>query len=73
MVLPTKHISLRNSYLGAGVTVLRVIKRPITVDRLWLAVRHEPNVANSHRFYHTLDLLFMLGAIVFVDSKIRRA
>lgn len=72
MILPTKHISLSNSYLGAGMTILKALEKPMTPPQLWKAVSEEPNIANARRFYRTLDLLYILGAIDYSKSKIRR-
>ena len=72
MILPTKHISLKNSYIGAGMTVLRALDRPKTLMQLWESVCRSPNIANVQRFYKVLDLLYMLGVISFSKSKIQR-
>lgn len=72
MILPTKHISLRNSYLGAGMTILKALNQPMTVTQLWNAVGTSPNVANARRFYKVLDLLYMMGTIKFSHSKLER-
>ena len=72
MILPTKHISLTNSYLGSGMTVLQALSAPMSVNKLWKAVGFKANIANPRRFYFTLDLLYMLGAIELKDGKIQR-
>ena len=72
MILPTKHVSLENSYLGGGMTVLKALDRPQTLVQLWKSVCRSPNVANTHRFYKILDLLYMLGVVNFSKSKIQR-
>ena len=72
MILPTKHISLENSYVGAGMTVLKALDRPQTPMQLWESVCRRPNIANVQRFYKVLDLLYMLGVVSFSKSKIQR-
>lgn len=72
MILPTKHISLQNSYLGCGKTILERLDRPMTVNKLWESVRQQPNIATAKRFYRTLDLLFMLDLIRFSNCKLHR-
>lgn len=72
MILPTKHISLQNSYLGCGKTLLEKLERPMTVTKLWEIVRSQPNIATAQRFYRTLDFLFMLDLIKFSNHKLHR-
>lgn len=72
MILPSKHISLQNSYLGAGKVVLEALTRPSSVDALWKKVVSKPGIANTRRFYLTLDLLYMMGVIEYQNGKIRR-
>ena len=71
MILPTKHVSLQNSYLGAGMTLLRALDRPQTVMQLWKSVCRNSNIANAQRFYKVLDLLYMMGVISYSKSKIQ--
>lgn len=72
MILPTKHISMRNSYLGCGKTILERLERPMTVNKLWESVRQQSNIATAQRFYRTLDFLFMLDLIGFSNCKLHR-
>ncbi|HYO59962.1 ABC-three component system middle component 6 [Archangium sp.] len=73
MILPTKHISTRRSLLGVGAAVLKRLREPQTVSRLWEHVRDEPEVRNFERFVLALDLLYALGAVEFKDGLLRRA
>ena len=59
MILPTKHVSLQNSYLGAGMTLLKALDKPQTIAQLWKSVCRSTNIANARRFYKVLDLLYM--------------
>ena len=70
MVLPTKHISLENCYLGAGMTVLKELEKPLTVEKLWKRVRDKQNIVTARRFYNTLDLLYILGLVDLEKDKI---
>lgn len=70
MFLPTKHISLENSYLGMGRTVLRAIGEPVEVMTLWRRIEGRPNIGTAARFFETLDFLFMIGAVEFKDGLI---
>jgi hypothetical protein len=72
MILPTKHVSLGQSYLGSGAEILSQIQRPITLTRLWDRARPDLNGISYERFVLTLDLLFSLGAIEFVDGYLKK-
>ena len=72
MILPTKHVSLQNSYLGAGMTLLKALDKPQTIAQLWKSVCRSSNIANTRRFYKVLDLLFMMGVVNYSKSKIQR-
>lgn len=72
MILPTKHISQTNSVLGVGATLLEAMKDPITVSTLWDKVRNAPNVGNFERMALGLNLLFVIGAVDYVDGLLIR-
>ena len=72
MILPTKHISTRNSLLGVGATILEHLYQPRTVSSLWNAVSTMPEVATFERFVLTLDLLYTIGAIEMETGLLRR-
>ncbi len=72
MILPTKHISTRNSLLGVGAIILEHLYHPRTVSSLWNAVSTMPEVATFERFVLTLDLLYMIGAIEINEGLLRR-
>jgi len=63
MILPTKHISTRNSLLGVGATIIEHLNHPRTVTSLWSDLSKVPEVATFERFVLVLDLLYMIGAI----------
>jgi hypothetical protein len=63
MILPTKHISVRNSLLGVGAIIIEHLDRPRTVASLWSDLSVIPEVATFERFVLVLDLLFIIGAI----------
>lgn len=73
MILPTKHMSLSNSLLNVGATLLRHIDNNHTVTALWNTVNTLPDVKTFERFTLGLDLLFMMGAVEFRDGLLRRA
>jgi hypothetical protein len=72
MILPTKHISTRNSLLGVGAKILEQMYYPRTVTSLWNAVSTMPEVATFERFVLTLDLLYMIGAVEMDEGLLRR-
>jgi hypothetical protein len=72
MILPTKHITLKNSILGAGATVLRHLDNPHTVTSLWERVRHYPETGVYNRFVLVLDFLFTIGVLDIVDGLLVR-
>ncbi len=72
MILPTKHVSVRNSIIGAGAAILHTLNSPQTVTGLWNNVRTSPEVGFYQRFVLTLDFLFVIDAIELTDGLIMR-
>jgi hypothetical protein len=72
MILPTKHISTRNSLLGIGATILVHLNHPRTVTSLWSSVSKIPEVSTFERFVLALDLLYMIGAVELEDGLLRK-
>nr|VFJ51766.1 MAG: hypothetical protein BECKDK2373B_GA0170837_103424 [Candidatus Kentron sp. DK]VFJ63402.1 MAG: hypothetical protein BECKDK2373C_GA0170839_11078 [Candidatus Kentron sp. DK] len=72
MILPTKHIDLQHSFLGAGATLLQHLQSPRTVTGLWDRVRANSEINVYQRFILVLDFLFAIGAIDYVDGLIIR-
>ncbi|WP_347277783.1 ABC-three component system middle component 6 [Coleofasciculus sp. FACHB-SPT9] len=72
IILPTKHISIRNSLLGVGAKLLEHLYYPKTVSSLWNAVSTMPEVATFERFVLTLDLLYIIGAVEMDEGLLRR-
>ena len=72
MIQPTKHITVGNSLIGLGATILSHLNRPTTVSSLWQDVRYIPEIATFERFTLTLDLLYMMNVIEYSDGILRR-
>jgi hypothetical protein len=72
MILPTKHISTRNSLLAVGATIISHLSSPRTVTSLWSDVSTIPEVATFERFILVLDLLYMIGAIEMEEGLLRK-
>ena len=73
MILPTKHISLEHSLLGAGAVILEALDSPRSTSALWDRVRSRKEVGVYWRFVLALDFLFALGAIGIADGILKRA
>jgi len=73
MILPTKHISVEHSVLGAGAAVLENLHSPQTVTALWERVRRDSEVTVYWRYVLALDLLYSIGAIDFADGLVVRS
>jgi hypothetical protein len=72
MILPTKHISTRNSLLGVGAIIIEHLNYPRTVTSLWSDLSKIPEVATFERFVLVLDLLYMIGAIELEEGLLRK-
>lgn len=72
MILPTKHVSIRNSLLGVGAIILEHLNYPRTVASLWTTLSKNPEIATFERFVLALDLLYMIGAIELEEGLLRR-
>lgn len=70
MIMPKKHITLSESYIGLGAYILQVLSKPMTVDKCWEKIYNKyiskGLASKKHSFDSmilTLDLLFMMDAI----------
>jgi len=72
VILPTKHIPLRQSLLGVGGILLRHLDRKRTFSELWERVRAVREVGNYQRFVLALDLLYAVDAIALEEGLLRR-
>jgi len=78
MILPTKHIRPERALIGVGAEVLGILKRPMTMSRLWDEIRnrrslHAPNAPIDYQwFILSLDFLYMTGALYFERGLVRK-
>jgi hypothetical protein len=78
MILPTKHVRPDRALIGVGAEVLQILKRPMTMSRLWDEVRgrrslNAPNAPIDYKwFILSLDLLYTIGALDFDRGLVRR-
>jgi hypothetical protein len=80
MILPTKHLRPERALLTVGADMLRCLREPMTVSRLWDEIRtprgertRSAAPINYDSFVLALDLLYMLGAVEFERGLIRKA
>jgi hypothetical protein len=79
MILPTKHVRVDRALIGVGAEVLELLKRPMTMSRLWDEIRtrrtlHAPVAPIDYRwFVLALDLLYVIGAVELDRGLLRRA
>ena len=79
MILPTKHIRPERALLGVGAEVISALDRPMTMSKLWDAIRCRRSAVTSNPvidyrwFVLTLDLLYTIRAIEYERGVIRRA
>jgi len=72
MILPSKHISTRNSLLAVGAMIIDRLEHPRTVTSLWSDVSSIPEVATFERFVLVLDLLYIIGAIEMEEGLLHK-
>lgn len=79
MILPTKHVRPDRALIGVGAEVLEILKRPMTMSKLWDEIRGRrtlltPNAPIDYQwFVLSLDLLFVIGAIDLDRGLVRKA
>lgn len=69
MLLPSKHIRFSESLLGLGAVLLKILKKPMTIDQLWLQFSKLNNTSKLPA-YHSFDnvvlainFLFAIGTV----------
>jgi cytochrome c biogenesis factor len=78
MILPSKHLSQNRALLTVGALILRHLSTPVTVSALWEQVfsfaksQTEPTPLRYDAFVLTLDLLFLMDAIVLREGLLYR-
>jgi len=76
MILPTKGVRPDKALLAVGAGILRDLDEPKTVSRLWADLRKQNQTTlqvTFDWFVLALDLLFLMGVIVHVSGRVRRA
>lgn len=74
MIMPEKHLWISESLISFGAQILRFIRKPRTIDELWIELeKHKPLEKSIERLSFeklvlTLDFLFAIRAIE-IDHK----
>jgi hypothetical protein len=68
MILPTKHTSIDQSFLGFGAYLLKVLSDDLAIDELWL--HYQGDLSNGkYNVKHSYDNLLLTLAFLFsVDA-----
>lgn len=78
LILPTKGISADRALLSVGAQILQQLDRPLTVSAAWHALRDwrqrtgRPDNISFSWFILSLDMLYALGAIGYVNGLLVR-
>lgn len=79
MILPTKHVEPERALIGVGAEILAALSRPMTMSRLWDALRNRrsvivPNAPLDYEwFVLALDFLYTISAIEFERGLLLRS
>jgi len=79
MILPTKHIRSDRALLAVGADLLRCLREPMTVSRLWDEIRMSRSNGtisapiNYDWFVLALDLLFLTNAVQFERGLVKKS
>lgn len=75
MLLPTKHLHLRESLLGLWAIIISILSEPKTLDKLWeefTIINNKDNVSiNLDDLVLTLDYLYAVGVVEIIHNKIQ--
>ena len=72
MIMPSKHLSPRQSLLGVSGIVLTHLERPHTVTGLWNKVQNVDEVRSFEQFALAVDLLYAMGALDIRDGFVHK-
>ena len=73
MILPNKYVREDEALLGTGAKVLALLDHDIYLTELWEKAKESESINNFERFVLSLDMLYILGLIVFDENKIKRS
>ena len=72
MILPNKYLREDEALIGLGGKILLSLKQDMPISDLWEEIKTKENIGSFERFVLALDMLYLLGLIIFDDNKIRR-
>lgn len=72
MILPNKYLREDEALLGVGGKILLLLQQDMLLSELWEVTKKKENIGNFERFVLALDLLYLLGLIIFDENKIKR-
>jgi hypothetical protein len=72
VILPNKYLREDEALLGVGGKILLLLQQDMLLSELWEETKKKENIGNFERFVLALDLLYLLGLIIFDENKIKR-
>ncbi|WP_039989278.1 ABC-three component system middle component 6 [Paraglaciecola arctica] len=72
MILPNKYLREDEALIGVGGKILMLLQQDMLLSELWEETKEKENIGNFERFVLALDLLYLLGLIIFEENKIKR-
>jgi hypothetical protein len=72
VILPNKYLREDEALLGVGGKILLLLQQDMLLSELWEETKKKENIGNFERFVLALDLLYLLGLIIFEENKIKR-
>jgi hypothetical protein len=72
VILPNKYLREDEALIGVGGKILMLLQQDMLLSELWEETKEKENIGNFERFVLALDLLYLLGLIIFEKNKIKR-
>ena len=72
MILPNKYLREDEALLGLGGKILALLNQEMPLSELWEETKNKENIGSFERFILALDLLYLLGLVVFDENRIKR-
>lgn len=72
MILPSKYLREDEALLGVGAKILGILRHDMPLSELWEESKAQENMSSFERFVIALDMLYIMGLIVFENHKIKR-
>nr|WP_321353132.1 ABC-three component system middle component 6 [uncultured Methanoregula sp.] len=72
MILPDKSITLANSLVGLGYTIINNLQNQETISSLWEKTRKSNPALSYEKFILSLDLLYTLDLIILEKGLLKK-